>query len=42
LDLNHVRHMSERCIYTVYWLHAQAKYSSYALPVKEITFRAQA
>ena len=42
LDLNHVRHMSKQCVYTVDWLHAHAKYSPDALPVKQITFRAQA
>jgi len=42
LGLKHVRHMPKRCIYAVDWLHAHAKYSSYALPVKEIAFRARA
>src|SRR6266481_1719435 len=42
LDLNHVPHTSERCVYTPEWLHAHAKYSPYALPVKQIAFRAHA
>jgi len=41
LVLNHVRHTSEQCIYTTDWLHAHAKYSSDALPVKQITFPAR-
>ena len=42
LGLNHIRHAPEQFVYTVDWLHAHAKYSSDALPVKEIAFRAQA
>ena len=42
LDLSHVRHTPERCVYKAEWLHAHAKYSSYALPVKQIAFRAHA
>ena len=42
LDLNHVPHTSERGVYTADWLHAHAKYSAYALPVKQIAFRAHA
>jgi hypothetical protein len=30
----------KRCAHTGDWLHAHAKYSPYALPVKEVTFRA--
>jgi hypothetical protein len=42
LGLNYTRHAPEQCVYTVDWLHAHAKYSSDALPVKQIAFRAQA
>ena len=39
--MNHVRQASKWCIYTGDCLHAHAKYSPYALPVKQITFRAR-
>ena len=42
LDLNHIPHTPELCLYTADWLHAHAKYSPYALPVKQIAFCAHA
>jgi len=39
---DHVSRTSEQCVYTADWLHAHAKYSPYALPVKQIAFRAHA
>jgi len=42
LELSHARHTSEPCVCIGDWLHAHAKYSSDALPVKQIAFRAQA